>query len=787
MAKIKYGLHVNFVAGTIFGLCIGIILSTWCRTKFIPCATSFSKPGCCSDMIQLNINIEANSGNDAIKATSAVHKKSSNIFIEKAEEKGFLFIGVMTAQKYLDSRVVAAHNTWARTINGKVAFFSSEGSTSKYNVPVVSLKNVDDSYPPQKKSFRMIKYMCDHLFDKYEWFMRVDDDAFLKGDKLEKFLRSINGSRPQFIGQAGVGTKEEIGTLSLGQTDNYCMGGPGIAFSKETLRRMCPHIKHCAGNMYTTHEDVEIGRCVRQHAGIPCTWAFEMQKLFYQNFKEYHGSFEATLYDSEVQRAITMHPVKTPIHQYRVYNHFAGRKIMDFRQKELILQREINEMDQVLNEQKSKLNNKYGFKPSVMTYLPTSGKDIIGWEFISRSISSHRNVNPRKGLSGYIQQSLDGVVSQTVDVINKNSRQRGRTIDFKEILYGYVQTDPLNGANYILDILLTYRKHKGKLMTVPVRRHAYMHQTFTQTEFIEDPSVSLPDNISSSHTPVFHQFRGNSELSKNLKRLEETIHFIVPLAGKVKEFQRFMRIYEEICLKRKENAQMHIVLFTKDSSDIEVENILRTVGHYQKTYGGKYIEVIEAEGNFARASALDLGAKQCSKHDLLFCVDVDILLTVDSLNRIRLNTIEGTQVYYPIVFSQYNPSTICKNSPICAIDDFDFSSDMGYWRQFGYGIAAFYKSDLDRIGGYDTSIQGWGKEDVDLFQKVIESNLTIFRAVDVGMVHAFHLIHCDVNLVPAQFQMCVGSKATCLGSQRQLAEMVLEMKDILHRHEDGTS
>ena len=515
-----------------------------------------------------------------------------------------------------------------------------------------------------------------------------------------------------------------------------------------------------------------------------------MQKLFYQNFKEYHGSFEATLHDSEVQRAITMHPIKSPIHQYRVYNHFTGRKIMDFRQKELLLQREIAEMDQVLNEQKAKLTNKYGFKPSVMTYVPTSGKDIIAWEFISRSISSHRTVNPRKGLSGYIQQSLDRVVSQTVDIINRNSRQRGRTIDFKEVLYGYIQTDPLNGANYILDILLTYRKHKGKLMTVPVRRHAYMHQTFTQTEFIEDPSTSSGANnlsSSSSSSVVFRQFFGNSDLTTNLRKLDEMIHFIVPLAGKVKEFQKFMKIYEEICLKRKENAQMHIVLFTKDSSDIEVENILRTVGHYQKAYGGKYIEVIEAEGNFARAVALDLGAKQCSKNDLLFCVDVDILLTVDSLNRIRLNTIEGKQVYYPVVFSQYNPSTICKNSPSCTIDDFDFASDMGYWRQFGYGIAAMYRSDLERVGGYDISIQGWGKEDVDLFQKFVESNLTIFRAVDVGMVHAFHLIHCDVNLVPAQFQMCVGSKATCLGSQKQLAEMVLGMKDILNRHEEDYS
>lgn len=36
------------------------------------------------------------------------------------------------------------------------------------------------------------------------------------------------------------------------------------------------HIKHCLANLYTTHEDVELGRCVRKFAGISCTWNYEV-------------------------------------------------------------------------------------------------------------------------------------------------------------------------------------------------------------------------------------------------------------------------------------------------------------------------------------------------------------------------------------------------------------------------------------------------------------------------------------------------------------------------------
>lgn len=107
--------------------------------------------------------------------------------------KHFLYVGVMTAKKYLDSRAVAAYKTWASSIPGKVEFFSSHGSDSvplPFQLPVVSLPGVDDSYPPQKKSFMMLKYMHDHYLDKYEWFMRADDDVYIRGEKPDLVLGS---------------------------------------------------------------------------------------------------------------------------------------------------------------------------------------------------------------------------------------------------------------------------------------------------------------------------------------------------------------------------------------------------------------------------------------------------------------------------------------------------------------------------------------------------------------------------------------------------------------------
>lgn len=66
-----------------------------------------------------------------------------------------------------------------------------------------------------------------------------------------------------------------------------------------------------------------------------------------------------------------------------------------------------------------------------------------------------------------------------MEIINAPSRQRGRVIDFNELLYGYTRLDPLHGADHILDLLLRYRRYRGRKMTAAVRRHAYLQQTFT--------------------------------------------------------------------------------------------------------------------------------------------------------------------------------------------------------------------------------------------------------------------------------------------------------------------
>ena len=86
-----------------------------------------------------------------------------------------------------------------------------------------------------------------------------------------------------------------------------------------------------------------------------------------------------------------------------------------------------------------------------------------------------------------------------------------------------------------------------------------------------------------------------------------------------------------------------------------------------------------------------------------------------------------------------------------------------------------------QVGGFDLSIRGWGKEDVDLYTKFIEYEYNIFRAIDPGMTHIFHPIQCSSKLEEAQMVMCVNSKAMSYASTRLLANSIYSNPEILRR------
>ncbi|KAK0087704.1 hypothetical protein PV325_000275 [Microctonus aethiopoides] len=736
------------------------------------------------------------------KFTSSAYVQNVNLNIS---QMNLVFVGVMTAEKYLDTRAKAVYETWGKEVPGQIAFFSSEYSRVPNNckdLPLVSLPTVDDGYPPQKKSFLMLQWMWNNFGDKFEWFLRADDDVYIRTDRLEKFLRSVDSRKPLYIGQAGRGNSEEFGLLSLEYDENFCMGGPGVILSRETMKRIIPHVKDCLKNLYTTHEDVELGRCVRKHAGIPCTWSYEMQSILYHNSSG-EQAFTGNLKRREVHRAITLHPVKSPPHMYRLHNYMRGLKIQDLQYERVKIHRDLHVMAEQLGIKVKELINELSIKdiqqfsnksnirnfvrdaeilgvPAGLTsFKPRSAKEVIPWDFISRSEYSLANSNPRRRIHSDVKEGLEDITREVMASINACSRQRGRVVEERQMLYGYRRVDAY-GADTILDLLLVYRKYRGRKVTLPVRRHVYVHQHFTGMEIREIVNDEEVDNnqrqfkkSSQSLFPANIFFNNDNEFDAVG---DKVIRFILPLSGRYLVFERFLRNYEEVCLIPGDKTELVVVLYGHKTEN-SIESTVNLIEKTKRQYSNANIQIIFGIGDFSRAKALDLGVTNSKDNDLMLFIDVDIAFTSEALERVRLNTVINRKIYFPIVFSQYDPEFINDNSN--TRDIFVINELTGYWRQFGFGIVSLYKCDYLTVGGFDVSINGWGKEDVDFFEKTVKSNLEIFRAPDKHLIHVYHKVVCDEKLSSAQMSMCKSTTYETLASVETLAQIINDNPEYL--------
>ena len=57
----------------------------------------------------------------------------------------------------------------------------------------------------------MIRHMFDQHIDKYDWFMRVDDDVYMDYSRMSRLLSKINSSLPIFFGSPGFGIDPDDG------------------------------------------------------------------------------------------------------------------------------------------------------------------------------------------------------------------------------------------------------------------------------------------------------------------------------------------------------------------------------------------------------------------------------------------------------------------------------------------------------------------------------------------------------------------------------------------------
>ena len=365
--------------------------------------------------------------------------------------------------------------------------------------------------------------------------------------------------------------------------------------------------------------------------------------------------------------------------------------------------------------------------------MPVSKYDIPTWQYFdSLAVYNDETTIPsywftvRKDWKKEIQS----VMSQVL--LEARAHTGRRLLKFRKIINGYARHNPFRGMEYIIDAEYSEGRSLIRTRTSVVRPLAKNY-------------ITLEDNNSG----------------------KTRINFIVPISNVMERFSEFMAMYEGCCLKQ--DNGLHLVLVVYGEQDIAF--VKEVIQPYLKKFRRAKITVVEGTGVFSRGRALHLGMSTLAPEDLAFHCDVDMTILNPFLHRCRKNTIRGKRVYYPEFFKLYNLDYVYINRP--RPKKTPLKRQHGHWASYSFGMLCIYKSDYDEVGGMDTSIIGWGEEDVKFYEMVLKKKtLEVFRVPDPGLTHRWHEKHCAPSLSEEQRKHCISSRGENLADRIQLANYI---------------
>uniref|UniRef100_A0A671PNN9 Hexosyltransferase n=1 Tax=Sinocyclocheilus anshuiensis TaxID=1608454 RepID=A0A671PNN9_9TELE len=338
-----------------------------------------------------------------------------------------------------------------------------------------------------------------------------------------------------------------------------------------------------------------------------------------------------------------------------------------------------------------------------------------------------------------------------------------------ESLMGQDRRNELNGA---LEAAL-------HLLNEPQLRDSQQRRVYSPQHFYEgifrterDKGTLYDLTFRENSVPDFRRlvfFRPFAPLMKVKEELMDAsqilINIIVPLADTVDAFRQFMQ---------------HFRMFHKTVICYD-ETLDESLSRRRMKY--RNVTLIRLNEAFSRRRGLDVGARAWKRSNvLLFLCDVNIRFSAEFLNSCRMNTEPGQKVFYPVMFSLYNPEVIYGQHIPSAEDQLVIRKDFGFWKDFDFGTTCQYRSDFINTGGFDVSVKGGATEDVHLYRKFLHSSLMVVRAPSRGLFHVWHPTVCHAHLSSETFKLCLQDKALNQASHSQLGQIIFHQQINNHLH-----
>ena len=476
---------------------------------------------------------------------------------------------------------------------------------------------------------------------------------------------------------------------------------------------------------------------------------FQMEQIFFQDY--YDLTFAHPLNDPIMDIALTLHSIKNISYMYRMHSFYAAKAYSSVNHRLLLLRDEHRRTDLLISN--PKISDERRLMLRVQS--PYSGakvhhlKEVIPWEFVGRRVYSVKNQLQIRGHDSRERNALDNILSHITLTLNQNASRTLITNHISNLIYATRRVEPTLGIDYIVQLEIMHEQFVEPKSNVWSLTSFRVRQPFAELEFRDVDMSSVEISRSQDKLAVDYYARGLS-ISKRtillfsdmLRSSREALNFVVRLSGTFARFKAFVKSIEQAVTLETEVCVFVFVDNTSISIGNEVQQMLSLIKDYEENNTKFYFHVTTINDSVTVRDCASHVLSFIDSNALLVVVNEDIRFTSSGIKRLKTNTIQSRQVYFPIVFT---PNW-------CQFDDYKCFSNVfttsrqqinqakGIWRNHDFGLFAIYASDMKSVNEVEnkTSLHRAADGQLTLLEQIlIHNNLMVFRAPDHGIFRAF--------------------------------------------------
>lgn len=684
--------------------------------------------------------------------TSAVKTPiRSRYYSTELQIKEKLFVGVISDGSTIGTLGVAINKTLAHHVS-KLVLFTDVASPEKVPKSLSSsvVSFVDER--PLLKPFHVMHYIAEHFVNDYDFFLVMRDTTYIRGVKLKEMLSQLSVAQNVYMG----------GRLSSDDLSLFCDLAGGIVISNAVVKAMVEQLNWCIRNAVSEDGSDNVGRCIlhscnqscRQHIQGQNFTTFKMDENVDVDVILKHGG-----QDRAFNASVSVYPVHDPETMYKLHLHFSLVDLDETHAAIAKLRCSIVSTNEYLPDDMRSLSWPIGTPVSTK---PHDRFDNVRWHYFTEThIYLDSDLSNLRPLTTLEKEDISEVINSSAKHLEE--KYHGQIV-FERFEHGYRKFDPNRGMDYTVSL-----KFLEVATGSRISKRMKGLRPLSKVELVPVPYVTESTRV---------------------------VIFLPVTRDEHDEAVTFLKDFAKVCLEKQDSTMLVLVLLHNSQSvALDAEDKFKSLKNLIHSYNNKY-EVDGAKLSWTAVKTqglaisdiaiLDFVAKKFPQDTLILVARPGMEIRMDYLNRVRMNTISGWQVFFPIPFTGYHPEIVYQDK--ARPTTLELNKNYGHFDEHSTSHFSFYNSDYQMarklIEGevplvkteWDLKRDNSRAMNHSVFSMFLNAeHLHVLRGVEPALRLRFRETKCNEDMGgPESYQQCLLHAAEGIASRSQLATYILK-------------